>query len=197
VAFHVQLRDGRDSVRAFNLSEDEVRTKFIAPLRAGVMFTFQDKDFEPRKAQLMVIEGEHLGLGELGIGGVGWANVAKRGTDVTQRFLTASGGSQSSSLTMESAGRLKERMLGRLAAGPLALGDGVALTTDLLPGRRVSERLSAVETAVWEMLHAGAIALYTQAGAELVAQDQWESVVLDPFTWLAPGPDSPVIIATA
>ncbi len=197
MTFHVQLRDGRDSVRAFNLSEDEVRTKFIVPLREGVPFTFQDKDFEPRKAQLMVIEGEALGLGELGIGGVGWSNVAKRGTDVTQRFLTASGGPQAPSLTLESTGRLKERILGRLAAGPLALGDGVALTADLLPGRRVSERLAAVETAVWEMLHSGAIALYVQAGAELVDPAQWESVVLDPLTWLAPGPDSPVIIATA
>ena len=195
--FHVELKDGRETVRVFNLSEDEVQAQFIAPLRAGVSFAFQDKRFEPLKARLVVIEGGHLAPGELGLG-LGWTNAVKRGTDVTQRFLAGTGSRpQATAVPTEMSGRLKERILGRVAAGPLRLGEAVGLTGDLLSGHRVSERVAATETAVWEMLHAGTLALHARADAPPLARDQWEAVVLDPDAWLAPGPDSPVISATA
>ena len=196
VPFHLELKDGREIVRAFNLSEEDVRRQVILPLRAGVSFTYQEKDFEPRKARLVVMEGDHLAPGMLGLG-QGWTNACKLGTDVTQRFLSEGGGSASPGVTLEISGRLRERLLGRLAAGPLALGDGVGLTTDLLEGHRVSERLAAVEIAVWEMLHSGAIDLAPDAESAPLGADQWESVVLDPATWLASGPGSPVISARA
>jgi hypothetical protein len=197
VPFHVELKDQREIVRAFNLTEEQVRTQFVEPLRAGRMFMIEDKEFEPRKAQLIVIEGKNkLGIGELGLG-QGWTNAVKRGEDVTKQFLSATGAQQPATLTLELSGRLKERIRGRLAAGPLALGDGLGLTGDLLKGHRVSERLSTVEIAVWEMLHGGELTLHANAGAEPLAKDQWEAVVLDPATWLAPGPDSPVISAIA
>ena len=195
--FHVELKDGRETVRVFNLSEDEVETQFIAPLRAGVSFAFQDKRFEPLKSRLVVIEGGHLAPGELGLG-LGWTNAVKRGRDVTQRFLAGTGTRPAGGAAApELSGRLKERILGRLAAGPLRLGEAVGLTGDLLSGHRVSERLAATETAIWEMLHAGTLALHPSAGEPALARDQWEAVVLDPDTWLAPGPDAPVISATA
>lgn len=192
MAFHVELKDGREIVRAFNLSAADVESQFIAPLRAGAVFSFQDKQFEPRKAQLIVVEGPHLAPGELGLG-QGWTNAVKRGSDVTQRFLSATGAQQPPSLTLELSGRLKERILGRLAAGPLPLADSLGLTADLLGGHRVSERLAAVELAVWELLHGGQLDLHARAGGAPLTNERWEAVVLDPASWLAPGPEAPVI----
>jgi hypothetical protein len=196
VPFHVELRDQRDVVRMFNLDAESVERQFVMPLRIGVNFMIEDKEFVPRKARLIVMEGQHLAPGELGLG-QGWTNAVKRGTDVTQRFLSATGAQPPSDLTMEMAGRLKERILGRLAAGPLPLGEGIGLTGDLLTGHRVSERLAAVELAVWELLHARTVALHFTADEGPLEQDQWQAVLLDPATWLAPRPDSPVISATA
>ncbi|HET9075228.1 MAG TPA: hypothetical protein VFN48_11680 [Solirubrobacteraceae bacterium] len=199
--FHVELKDGRETVRVFNLGEDEVQTQFIGPLRAGVTFAFGDKRFEPLKARLVVIEGDHLAPGQLGLG-LGWTNAVKRGRDVTQRFLAGTGGRPGVSngvgaVAPDLSARLRERILGRLAAGPLRLGEAVGLTGELLAGHRVSERIATTESAVWEMLHAGTLALHPRAGAAPLPRDQWEAVVLDPDAWLASGPDSPVISATA
>ncbi|WP_249009181.1 hypothetical protein [Conexibacter sp. DBS9H8] len=193
--FHVELRDGREIVRAFNLGAEEVRARFLEPLRTGAIFTLQDKEFEPRTARLTVIEGERLAPGQLALG-QGWTNAVKRGRDVTGTFLSASVPPPAPA-ALAVSGRLKERILGRVAAGPMALGDGLALTGDLLPGHRVSDRLAAVETSVWELLHAGEITLAAAPGSEALDRTQWEAVLLEAGSWLAPGPDSPVISATA
>lgn len=196
MSFHVELKDGREVVRAFNLSEDDVRQQLIDPLRAGVPFLFREQEFDPRRSRIVIIEGAHLAPGELGLG-LGWTNAVKRGEDVTERFLSATGAAQPPGVTLELSRRLKDRIAGRVAAGPLPLGDSLALTADLLPGHRVSERLAAVELVVWEMLHTGEVSLHPQAGAPALARDQWEELVLDAATWLAPGPEAPVISAIA
>jgi hypothetical protein len=196
-SFHIEIQDGRSVVRAFNLSSEQVTKEIINPLKAGQVFSYKDKDFTPRKTRLIVIEGDRLGAGELGIG-QGWTNAVKRGSDVTQRFLTDPTAAPAQvAVNLEAAGRLKERILGRLAGGPLPLGEGLGLTADLLRGHRVSERLSAVETAVWEMLHHGQIALHANADEGPLESDQWEEIVLEPASWLASRPDSPVISAIA
>jgi hypothetical protein len=195
VPFHVELRDGREIVRAFNLAAEEVQTRFVEPLATGAIFTLQDKEFEPRTARLTVIEGERLAPGQLALG-QGWTNAVKRGRDVTASFLSASA-PPSGAAGLAVSGRLKERILGRVAAGPMRLGDGLALTGDLLPGHRVSTRLAAVETAVWELLHAGEISLSAEPDGAALDRAQWESLLLEAGSWLAPGPDSPVISATA
>jgi hypothetical protein len=187
VPFHVELKDQREIVRAFNLSEVEVLTRFIAPLQAGSRFAIEDKEFEPRKARLIVVEGPPLAPGELGLG-MGWTTARKRGEDVTQRFLDSRTGSTLQPLepTVELVGRLRERILGRLAAGPMPLDQAIGLSADLLAGHRVSERLAAVETVVWQLLH-------TDGGRELTAdglsipRDLWEATVLDASTWFDGG----------
>jgi hypothetical protein len=187
VPFHVELKDQRDVVRAFNLSEDQVMSRFITPLRTRDRFSIEDKEFESRKARLIVVEGPHLANGELGLG-LGWTTARKRGEDVTERFLDAQVGSSPSmgSAGLELTGRLRERVLGRLAAGPLPLDQAIGLSADLMSGHRVSERLGVIETVIWEMLHTGQVRGLTLAG-EPVPQERWEATVLAESTWLAGG----------
>jgi hypothetical protein len=187
VEFHVELKDNRDIVRAFNLTEEQVVSRFIAPLQAGVRFQIEDKEFEPRKSRLIVVEGPHLAPGELGLG-QGWTTARKRGEDVTQRFLALRTGSsiQPAGPGLELASRLRERVLGRLAAGPLPLDEAIGLSVDLMAGHRVSERLAAVETVVWELLHTSGDRDLTVDG-RLVPRELWEATVLAEATWLAGG----------
>lgn len=185
--FHVELKDHRDVVRAFNLSEAQVVARFITPLRTSARFSVEDKEFESRKSRLIVVEGPHLAHGELTLG-QGWTTARKRGDDVTQRFLSADVGSAPSlgNPGLELAGRLRERVLGRLAAGPLPLDQAIGLSADLMVGHRVSERLGAIETVIWEMLHTDQGRGLSVAG-EPVPRDDWEATVLDGSTWLAGG----------
>ncbi len=186
--FHIELKDQRDVVRAFNLSEAQVMSRFITPLRTRERFSIEDKEFESRRARLIVIEGPHLANGELGLG-LGWTTARKRGEDVTERFLDAQVGAATASMNtpgLELSGRLRERVLGRLAAGPLPLDQAIGLSGDLMAGHRVSERLGAIETVVWEMLHTGQVRGLTLAG-EPVPPERWEATVLAESTWLAGG----------
>ncbi len=185
--FHVELKDHRDVVRAFNLSEAQVMSRFITPLRTTARFSIEDKEFESRNARLIIVEGPRLATGELGLG-LGWTTARKRGEDVTERFLSVEVGSAPSLGTpgLELAGRLRERVLGRLAAGPLPLAEAIGLSADLMVGHRVSERLGAIETVVWEMLHTGQVHGLTLDG-EPVPPERWEATVLAEATWLAGG----------
>ncbi len=185
--FHVELKDARDVVRAFNLSEDQVMARFITPLRTTSRFFVEDKEFESRRARLIVVEGPQLATGELGLG-LGWTTARKRGEDVTQRFLSAQVGSAPSISNpgLELAGRLRERLLGRLAAGPLPLDQAIGLSADLLAGHRVSERLAAIETVIWELLHATE-GHGLSVNGEPVPRELWEATVLAESTWLGGG----------
>jgi hypothetical protein len=158
-------------------------------LQGTETFIFQDKKWDPREARLTVIEGDQLSPGQLGLG-QGWTNAVKRGQDVTRQFLTPppSAGA-SAGASAEAVGRLKERLLGRVGAGPLALGQAIALSADVMDGHRVSERLGAVELAVWELLHAGNLALIEAPDGEPLAQEAWQTVLLDPVSWLSDGLD--------
>ena len=194
MAFHVELKDNRDIVRAFNLSEEQVVARFVTPLRSTARFSIEDKEFESRKARLIVVEGPPLATGELGLG-QGWTTARKRGEDVTQRFLTGQVSAAAGAVAgpgLELAGRLRERVLGRLAAGPLPLDQAIGLSGDLLAGHRLSERLAAVETVVWEMLHTGEGRGLTLAG-EPIPRERWEATILAQSTWLAAG-DSVALI---
>jgi len=190
------MRSGRNIARGFNMDEDEVRTRFVRPLQGSDVFFYQDKKWDPREVRLMIVEGAKLGPGQLSLG-QGWTNAAKRGVDVTERFLTTSAPAAAaiSQANAEAVGKLKERLLGRLAAGPLALGEAIAITGDLMPSQRVSERLGAVETAIWELLHAGNLALIEEPDGEPLAQDGWQTVLLDPVSWLSGRSDGPQVSA--
>lgn len=170
---HVELRRRWSVARAFNLDEQEVLSRFVGPLVAGRTIRYADRDWEPRGTRLTVLEGPELEPGEIGMGR-GWANAEKAGTDVTERLLAQGGvapGGGPATLPPDLV-RLKERLLGRVAAGPLPLCDVVTLAAEVLPGRRASEQLALAEEAVWALLHERDVELHRGEGT--VGEDDWQ-----------------------
>jgi hypothetical protein len=167
--------------RAFNLSEPAVRGQFIAPLQAGGVFTYADQEWEAARTKLTILEGPELRGNELMMG-QGWANAQKVAGDVTNRILR---GPSKPSARDPVLDRLKERLLGRLAAGPVALGEVVVLAQDLMRSRRVSELVAAAELAVWELLHEGLAAL--EADRAPVPAEEWQARLLSAESWFDRG----------
>lgn len=177
--FHLELRQRPHVARAFNLDEREVVARFVAPVRAGRTLVYQEREWSPRKLRLTILEGPELRPDEIGMGR-GWANATRHGTDVTERFLAS--GERQPPPRPAGVDQLKERLLGRLAAGELALGEAVVLADELLPGRRVSERLGLTEMAVWELLHERRAELLG-AGGTAVPEAAWQERLLAWGSW--------------
>lgn len=180
VVFHVQLREGSQVARAFNLSEAAVRRQFIAKLQAGGVFKYADQEWEAARSALTILEGPELRGNELMMG-QGWANAQRVARDVTDRIMQ---GGPVPSERDPVVDRLKERLLGRLAAGPVALGEIAILAEDLMHGRRASELVAAAELAAWELLHEDQAALEA-AGAPL-GQAEWQPRLLAAESWFGP-----------
>ncbi len=77
------------AARAFNLDGDQLERRFLAPFRAGRVFNYEDREWDPRDTQMAVFEGGHLRPDQMGLGR-GWATVEKHGTDVTAQVMVNS-----------------------------------------------------------------------------------------------------------
>jgi hypothetical protein len=178
LVFHVQLRQRRNTASVYNLSQEEVRDRFVTLMVADRVFDFAEKQWNPRETRLTVLEGRQLRPDELGFGR-GWPNAKRTGTDVTDLFLSDGRvrGPQSDPVM-----RLEDRIAGRLAAAPLPLRELLAMTAELMPGHTVGERLAVCERTVWELLQRGGRGLQLD-GAPLTA-DAWQAQLLDTDTWL-------------
>ncbi|MGO9974563.1 MAG: hypothetical protein ACLP01_17520 [Solirubrobacteraceae bacterium] len=191
--FHVELRQRPHVARTFNLEEAEVIERFIAPLLAGRALTYSDRDWDPKSTKLTVLEGPELRVEDMGMGR-GWGNAQRTGTDVTDRLLARA---RALAARPPELDRLKERILGRVDAGPLTLYRAVALAAELMSGRRASHCLALAEDAIWELLHDGAIDLIAggrfasdrpepQTGAPTgapVIERQWQAHLIDWRSW--------------
>ncbi len=192
--YHVDLRSGVHGARAFNLSEDELESRFLVSFRAGRTFSYEDREWDPSETQLTVFEAGRLRPDQIGMGR-GWANVQKRGTDVTTRLLGSAPPQTAATVAEDSPrsqpdprrppgiDRLQERLIGRLGAGPLELHAAVTMAAELLPGHRASEQLALAEQAVWEMLHRAGVGL--EVDGRLALREEWERLLLTIDTWLA------------
>ena len=185
--FHLELRQRPHVSRAFNLDEDELNERFLIPLASGRPLVYADREWEPRKTTVTIYEGPELRPDEIGMGR-GWGNVTRSGTDVTEQLLATL---RSQPLRPPALDLLKRRLEGELESRPLALGDAVVMADDLLEGHRASERLALVETAIWELLHAGEIELLAGADSAPVARDGWQSLLL---AWSAWSSDQPAFV---
>jgi hypothetical protein len=179
--YHVDLRSGVHAARAFNLSAAELETRFLAPVRAGLVFNYEDRDWDPAETKVTVIEADRLRTDQIGMGR-GWANAEKRGRDVTAEVL-ASPPAAVAPARPNGVDQLKERLIGRLSAGPVPLAQAVTMAGELGPGHRVSEQFAVAELAVWELLHQAEAGLEADDG--LAGRDAWERLLLSADTWLA------------
>ena len=160
--FHVEMRMGMHVVREFNLSDERLWRGFLAPLMAGADFTVEGQDFTPRKTRLKVYEGPELRADQLGMGR-GWQNVERSATDVTERVLDEArqhvAAKQTTAAPRPDWDVLRERLIGRLSAGPVTFEELVAMASDLMPESSAGEQLAAAERAALEVLRGGAAQL--------------------------------------
>lgn len=180
--YHVEMRMGISVVRAFNLSSHDLQVRFLAPLMADQDFVYEGHEWSPRKTRISIFDGPELPLHQLSMGR-GWPNVQRTSQEVTVEILEqARSGGIKAAPPAPADHALRERIIGRLSAGPIALSDVVRIAGDMMEGRRVSEQLSASEMAVWSLLHTGEAGL--EADGLEVAQEMWEPLVLSPHSWL-------------
>lgn len=84
--FHVEIVGSLSHARAFNLSDDELRRSIVEPWLAGLPVVLGEREWEPRKSSLRILEGPHLETPDLAFG-QGWANAERLAEDVTRREL--------------------------------------------------------------------------------------------------------------
>ncbi len=172
--FHLELRRFPYVARAFNLSEQELRATFLIPWVRGEPVTLDDRRFDPDRARLTVIEGPEVPTEERGLGR-GWSAVTREGSDVTAKLLDALRDQLEAEGPAAALRELKARLL---SMGTLPIARVVALAPQRL---RVSERLALSERAVWELLHAGEVALVRNG--EPVSPEQWQPLLFDWGSW--------------
>jgi hypothetical protein len=167
--FHIELRQGIQSVRAFNMNEQQLSARFLAPLLADQEFTYEGHDWTPRKVRIRIFEGPELQTYQLGMGR-GWQEVERKYSDVTAAVLGAARGRATASPTppanptqptapttqpQEAVDPLRERLIGRLFAGPVSFDEVVKMAAELMPDNTADVQLAAAERAAVEVLQAG------------------------------------------
>jgi hypothetical protein len=179
--FHLELRQFPHVARAFNLTREELDSRFAEPWVSGGSVEHEDRRWSPERARLTIYEGPALRPDEIGMGR-GWATVGKTSRDVTETVLAqAQRGAQDRS-TVEA---FKERICGAVATA-ITFGEVVQLASAEHPLWRASELLALAEQAVWELLHQGRLTLDDPEGA--VPAERWQAAVISWSTWVGSGP---------
>jgi hypothetical protein len=86
VPFHVEIANGLNHARAFNLSTDELRRTVLEPWLTGRVVGLGEREWDPRESSLRILEGPHLGNPDLSFG-QGWSNAERLAKDVTRHVL--------------------------------------------------------------------------------------------------------------
>jgi hypothetical protein len=180
--FHIQLRQSVNMSREFNLTADELQRRILAPWKANTLVVSGDQKWAPERAKLTIYEGPQLRPDEIGMGR-GWGNVTKHGTDVTARLLSAEAAELPSAPPAGELDRCKQEIVRRAQDGGISLGACIEIAGGLRFGSRVSERLALAEQAVWELLHARAVALEGAGVGPQAGATEWQRVLLDWDAW--------------
>ena len=177
--FHVELRQFPRVAHAFNLSEEELRAKFIVPWVRGEVIEYGELQFSPERAKLTIYEGRRLGMGDIGQGR-GWSNARKGGEDVTDRMFAAANSPTGGSRAALEA--FKEVVVSQCSSGRIGVHQVMWLANARYPEQRVSERLALAEQSVWELLHQRRLTMLRDDD-EAVPDDEWERIILSWDTW--------------
>jgi hypothetical protein len=88
VPFHVELSNGLNHARAFNLSREQLLAQVVAPWLEDLTVVLGEQEWLPAESQLKILEGQHLEGPDLAFG-QGWANAERSSENVTARELSA------------------------------------------------------------------------------------------------------------
>ena len=183
--FHVELRQFPHVARSFNLSEEELVRQIAGPWTRGEVIELGERRWAPERTRLTVIEGERLRDDEIGMGR-GWSNATRGGVDVTEKLLGALRAAEPGG----SLGDFKREVLAQTAMGRIGLHQVVWLANARYPYRRVSERISFSEQAVFELLHERRLRMCGGAAASdepaVLSQAEWQPTLLSWASWADP-----------
>ena len=84
--FHVELSNGLNHARAFNLSREQLLVQVIAPWLEDLTVELGEQEWLPAESQLKILEGRHLEGPDLAFG-QGWGNAERLSENVTAREL--------------------------------------------------------------------------------------------------------------
>ncbi|HWF35177.1 MAG TPA: hypothetical protein VG295_07385 [Solirubrobacteraceae bacterium] len=187
--FHVEIRQFPNVTRSFNLSEGELNAKILVPWSRRENFELGEREWEPARAKLTVLEGRELRSDEIGLGR-GWANVNRYAENVTERVLAlARAQAKPGGVASGEASAFKDVVRAQCASDRLAVHQVLWLANSRHPEWRVSERLALAESAVWELLHEGRLIMLRRvsgdSGPEYPPADrpEWQPALLSWATW--------------
>ena len=185
--FHLELRQFPHVARAFNLTREELDTRFSRPWVGGQVVELEDRRWAPERAKLTILEGPELRSDEIGMGR-GWATVNKTSQDVTETVLAEAQRGGQDRAAVET---FKAEVRGA-ARTPVTFPDVLELALSEYPEWRVSERLALAEQAVWELLYQRGLRLVGADGP--IETEAWQSVFLTWATWTERGPEAPLLM---
>ncbi len=84
-SYHLEIRDFPRNVNRFNMSGQEIGAVLLAWVQERV-FELVDQKWDPRTAELTVIEGPEIPVSGLSMGR-GWPTAMREGRDVTDRVI--------------------------------------------------------------------------------------------------------------
>jgi hypothetical protein len=174
--YHVELRQFPHVARVFNLSREELETRFVRAWVSGAIIEHEDRGWAPERTRLKILEGPELRREELGMGR-GWAAAIKSAADVTEAVIAQARRGAEARPELEA---LKDAV-GEVAATPLGFQDVMALAAAAHPHWRASQQLELAEQAVWEMLHQGRLAM--TVNGSVIRRERWQPIVLSWATW--------------
>jgi hypothetical protein len=174
--YHVELRQFPHVARVFNLSREELESRFVRPWIGGTIIEHEDRGWAPERSRLTILEGRELRTEELGMGR-GWATATKNAADVTDALLAQVRRGAEARPEVEA---LKDA-IAEVAATPLGFQDVMALAAAAHPHWRASQQLELAEQAVWEMLHQSRLDMTVNGSA--VRRERWQPIVLSWATW--------------
>jgi hypothetical protein len=88
VPFHVELSNGLNHARAFNLDRRQLLAQVVAPWLEDLPVELGEQEWLPAECRLKILDGRHLSGADLAFG-QGWANAERASENVTKRELAS------------------------------------------------------------------------------------------------------------
>ena len=146
---HLELRQFPHSARAFNLAPADI-AGLLAAWVAGTPVDWGEREWEPRKAKLTILEGPELPPSELGMGR-GWPAAQRAGQEVTFELLAGA--------RAPAAEDRRADVLALCGSAPRTLDELIQQAGGSGPER------AALERAVWALVVAGELRLLRRPGS--------------------------------